>query len=90
MTYLLALFCALATANPTQVYELVSEEEALVRNARQYPYYPAPRQPVIDLNPYPQPQPPIVMPGPGIKCEQKCVWSYIQQAQTCEWYCPRR
>ena len=27
LTRLLALFCALATANPTQVYELVSEED---------------------------------------------------------------
>ena len=104
MTHLLALLCALATAKPTQVYEFVSEEEALLeersnfRNARQYkrqyqrqyPYFPAPHQPVINLNPYPQAQPPMVMPGPGQKCEQKCVWSYIQQAQICEWYCPRK
>ena len=85
------LLGALATANPTQLYEKVSEEETLSRNARQYPGYP-PQQ--VQQVPYPAfpypgvamgPQPPIPRAG----CEQKCHWSYFNQRQICDWWCPR-
>ena len=76
----------MATANPTQLYENVSEEEALSRNARQYPGYPAVPYPPV---PYPGlpmvPQPPIPRAG----CEQKCHYSYFNGRNICDWYCPR-
>ena len=88
----------MATAYPTQLYEIVSEEEALSRNARQYPrQYPRqnpqpvyfPQQPVIMPAPVMPGNPPIMAPAPGQRCEQKCQWSYFQQRQICDWHCPR-
>ena len=85
----------MATANPALVYEKVSEEEALSRNARQYPVMVPqpvmiPQQPVIVPAPVPyNPGPPIMAPAAGQKCEQKCQWSYFQQRQICDWWCPR-
>ena len=86
----------MATANPTQLYEKVSEEEALSRNARQYPGYPTQQiqaQPGYPMGPpmgypmgYPMgPQPPIPRAG----CEQKCHYSYFNGRNICDWYCPR-
>ena len=82
----------MATANPTQLYEKVSEEEALSRNARQYPGYPPqPGYPGVPypVVPYPRvpmgPQPPIPRAG----CEQKCHYSYFNGRNICDWYCPR-
>ena len=72
----------MATANPTHFYEKVLEEEALSRNARQYPGYPP--QPGYPVVPYPG-----VAVGPQPGCEQKCHWSYFQQRQICDWWCPR-
>ena len=73
----------MATAYPTQLYEKVSEAEALSRNARQYPYYPS----------YPQPVPGYpVIPVPGYGqpgCEQRCQWSTFQGREICDWHCPR-
>ena len=88
----------MATAYPTQLNEIVSEEEALSRNARQYPrQYPpqytgwggVPQQPVIMPAPVMPGNPPIMAPAPGQRCEQKCQWSYFQQRQICDWHCPR-
>ena len=85
----------MVTATPFQIYEQVSEEEALSRNARQYPVaYPQPvvipQQPVIMPAQVYNPGPPIIQPAPGQKCEQKCTWSYFQQRQICDWWCPRK
>jgi len=74
----------LATANPTQLYEKVSVEEALSRNARQYPGYPPQQYQGYPAVPYPG-----VAVGPQPGCEQKCHWSYFQQRQICDWWCPR-
>ena len=76
----------MATAYPTQLYEIVSEEEALSRNARQYPRFGltgwggGPQQPVIMPAPVMPGNPPIMAPAPGQQCEQKC---------RCDWHCPR-
>ena len=76
---------------PTQ-FEKVTKEEALKRNARQYPirgpYGPQP-QPVIIPAPVAQPNPPIMAPAYGQKCEQKCQYSYFTGRQICDWWCPR-
>ena len=80
----------MATAYPTQLYEIVSEEEALTRNARQYPQpVYIPQQPVIMPAPVMPGNPPIMAPAVGQRCEQKCQWSYFQQRQICDWICPR-
>ena len=84
----------MATAYPTQFYEIVSEEEALSRNARQYPVavpQPVyiPQQPVIMPAPVMPGNPPIMAPAVGQRCEQRCQWSYFQQRQICDWHCPR-
>ena len=83
----------MATAFPAQLYEMVSEEEALSRNARQYP------QPYVQ--PYPQPgysggypvgygQPVVqpVVPVTG-RCEVRCQWSYFQGREICDRHCTR-
>ena len=70
----------MATANPTQLYEKVSEEEALSRNARQYGYD------AYGYARYPQVAYPTM---PRVGCELKCQWSYFQQRQICDWWCPR-
>ena len=84
----------MASAYPTQFYEIVSEEEALSRNARQYPVavpQPVyiPQQPVIMPAPVMPGNPPIMAPAVGQRCEQRCQWSYFQQRQICDWHCPR-
>ena len=84
----------MATAYPTQFYKIVSEEEALSRNARQYPVavpQPVyiPQQPVIMPAPVMPGNPPIMAPAVGQRCEQRCQWSYFQQRQICDWHCPR-
>merc|ERR1712235_170526 len=89
-----AFLCALATANPTQVYEVVSEEEALIRNARQYPQ---------DLGQLPANQHQVYEPvsneealirnrrqyGGRSPCETRCYWSHFEKRQICDWWCPR-
>ena len=84
----------MATANPTQVYELVSEEEALIRNARQY------NQPLGQL---PAKQNQVYEPvsddkalirnrrqyGGRSACETRCYWSHFEHRQICDWWCPR-
>ena len=85
----------MVTATPFQIYEQVSEEEALSRNARQYAVayqrpVMIPQQPVIMPAPVYNPGPPIIQAAPGQKCEQKCQWSYFQQRQICDWWCPRK
>ena len=79
----------MATATPVQLYDKVSEEQALSRNARQYPgrpYIPNPYVPDM-VNPYGNTM--ILGAGPGPGCEQKCQWSYFQQRQICDWWCAR-
>ena len=81
----------MATAFPAQLYEIVSEEEALSRNARQYP------QPYVQ--PYPQPgyvqpgypQPGYVQPVVPVtgRCEVRCQWSYFQGREICDRHCTR-
>ena len=77
----------MATANPVQLYERVSEEEALSRNARQYPYYPQPYPPMAPG--YPQVPALVRASGPGPGCEQKCQWSFFEKRTICDWWCPR-
>merc|ERR1712137_256095 len=90
-----ALLCALATANPVQLYERVSEGEALSRNARHYPYY-SEYSDYSDYSDYysdyPQGYPPMVLapmaPVPRAGCEQRCQGS-VFAGQVCDWWCPR-
>ena len=85
----------MATANPTQLYEKVSEEEALSRNDQldgQMIYHVS-QEEALSRNArqygyarYPQVAYPTM---PRIGCELKCQWSYFAQRNICDWWCPR-
>ena len=75
----------MATAIPTQLYEKVSEVEALSRNDQLdgRMFYQVPQEEALIRNPrqygYDQPRP----------CEKRCTYSYYLRRNICDWYCPR-
>ena len=68
----------MATANPTQFYEKVSEVEALSR----YDH-------LNGQNLYEVPQEALNRNARQYRCEQRCQWSTYQQRNICDWWCPR-
>ena len=85
----------MATASPTQLYERVSEVEALSRYDQLdgQMFYQAPQEEALSRNArqygyarYPQVAYPTM---PQVGCELKCHWSYFAKQNICDWYCPR-
>jgi len=75
----------LATAIPTQLYEKVSEVEALSRNDQLdgQIFYQVSQEEALSRNArqYGGYRPP--------RCEQRCQWSYFEKRTICDWHCPR-
>ena len=88
----------MATANPTQLYEKVSEEEALSRNDQLdgQMIYQVSQEEALSRSAryayYGKGQ----LTGPGQvqqqrrRCEKYCWWSAIQKRYICEYWCPRK
>ena len=77
----------MATAIPTQLYEKVSEVEALSRNDQldAQMFYQAPQEEALSRNArqygygYDRPR----------ECEKRCTFSYYLRRTVCDWHCPR-
>ena len=70
----------MATAGPTQLYEKISEVEALSRY-----------DPFNGQNLYQVPQEALSRNARqyGQRCEKRCQWSYFEKRTICDWWCPR-
>ena len=75
----------MATAIPTQLYEKVSEVEALSRNDQldAQMFYQVPQEEALSRNSrqygYDRPR----------ECEKRCTFSYYLRRTVCDYYCPR-
>jgi len=71
----------LATASPTQLYERVSEVEALSRNDQLdgQMFYQAPQEEALSRNARQY----------RSNCEKRCFYSYFEKRTVCDWWCPR-
>ena len=77
----------MATAFPTQLYEIVSEEEALSRNARCHSWQIAEREYYERLQEQNRQRWGLQsLPSPGQKCEHKCKWTFNYN-QVCGFEC---
>ena len=75
----------MATAIPTQLYEKVSEVEALSRNDQLdgQMFYQFSQEEALSRNAR-------QYGGYGQRrCEQRCQWSYFEKRTICDWHCPR-
>ena len=77
----------MATANPTQLYEKVSEIEVPEIEVPRYDhlngqmFYQDSQEEALSRNArqYGRPQ----------QCEQRCQWSHFERRTICDWWCPR-
>ena len=71
----------MATASPTQLYEKVSEVEALSRydhlNGQIFDQVSQEEALSRNARQY------------GSNCEKRCFYSYFRDRTVCDWYCPR-
>ena len=74
----------MATAIPTQLYEKVSEVEALSRNDQLdgQIFYQVSQEEALSRNAR-------QYGGYGQRCEKICQWSYFEKRTICDWHCPR-
>ena len=69
----------MATAIPTQLYEQVSEVEALSRNDQLdgQMFYQVSQEEALSRN------------ARQYGCEKRCFYSYFEKRTVCDWWCPR-
>merc|ERR1711990_958975 len=92
MKIIAALLGALATATPTQLYERVSEVEALSRNDQLdgQMFYQVSQEEALSRNARQYGRGGYGRGGSGSGgCEKRYFYSYFEKRTVCDWHCPR-